>query len=136
MTFELILNVNNTWPSYISSIWPLNYMYLYWISIRFDLKNYNPHCIEVKKKCMYIQIIWCYLQYMRGRGDHDRMVVWFTTTVQSVPIITKFVSLNPVHSEMYLIQHYVIKFVSHLRQVRAFLRVLRFPPPIKLTSMI
>ena len=28
------------------------------------------------------------------------------------------------------VQHYVIKFVSDLRQV--FLRVLRFPPPIKL----
>ena len=32
---------------------------------------------------------------------------------------------------MYSIQHYVIKFVSDLRQVSGFLRVLRFPPPIK-----
>ena len=30
-------------------------------------------------------------------------------------------------------QHYVIKFVSDLRQVGGFLRVLRFPPLIKLT---
>jgi hypothetical protein len=30
-------------------------------------------------------------------------------------------------------QHYVIKFVSDLRQVGGFLRLLRFPPPIKLT---
>jgi len=30
------------------------------------------------------------------------------------------------------IQHYVIKFVSDLLQVGGFLRVLRFPPPIKL----
>ena len=29
---------------------------------------------------------------------------------------------------MYLIQHYVIKFDSDLRQVGGFLRVLRFPP--------
>ena len=29
-----------------------------------------------------------------------------------------------------------IKFVSDLRQVSAFLRVLRYPPPIKLTAMI
>jgi hypothetical protein len=28
------------------------------------------------------------------------------------------------------IQHYVIKFVSDLRHVGGFLRVLRFPPPI------
>jgi hypothetical protein len=32
--------------------------------------------------------------------------------------------------------HYVIKFVSDLRQVGGFLRILRFPPPIKLTAMI
>jgi hypothetical protein len=34
------------------------------------------------------------------------------------------------------IQHYGIKFVSDLPQVGGFLRVLRFPPPIKLTAMI
>jgi hypothetical protein len=34
------------------------------------------------------------------------------------------------------IQHYVIAFVSDLRQVGGFLRVLRFPPPIKLTAAI
>jgi hypothetical protein len=31
------------------------------------------------------------------------------------------------------VQRYVIKFVSALRKVSGFLRVLRFPPPIKLT---
>ena len=31
--------------------------------------------------------------------------------VQSVPITTKVVSSNPVHDKVYLIQHYVIKFV-------------------------
>ena len=36
----------------------------------------------------------------------------------------------------YYIQHYVIKFVSDLRQVGGFLRVLLFPPPIKLTATI
>ena len=48
----------------------------------------------------------------------------------------KDVSSNPVHGEVYSIQHYVIKFVSDLRQVGGFLRVLRFPPPIKLTATI
>jgi hypothetical protein len=38
--------------------------------------------------------------------------------------------------EVYSIQQYVIKFVSDLRQVGGFLRVLRFPPPIKLAAMI
>ena len=50
--------------------------------------------------------------------------------VQLVPITNKVVGSNPVHGEVYLIQHYVIKFVS------GFLRVLRFPPPIKLTATI
>ena len=43
---------------------------------------------------------------------------------------------NPNHGGVYSIQHYVIKFVSDLRQVSGFLRALRFPPPIKLTAMI
>ena len=38
--------------------------------------------------------------------------------------------------EVYLIQHYVIKFVRDLRQVCGFLWVLWFPPPIKLTHHI
>jgi hypothetical protein len=32
-----------------------------------------------------------------------------------LPITTKVVSSNPVHGEVYSIQHYVIKFVSDLR---------------------
>ena len=42
----------------------------------------------------------------------------------------KVVSSNPSCGEMYLIQHYVIKFVSDLQQVSGFLHVLRFPPPV------
>jgi hypothetical protein len=34
--------------------------------------------------------------------------------VQTVPITTKVVSLNPAYGEVYLIQHYVIKFVNDL----------------------
>jgi len=34
------------------------------------------------------------------------------------------------------VQYYVIKFVSDLRQVDGFLRVIRFPPPIQLTATI
>jgi len=82
-----------------------------------------------------------------GGGCHGRdcMVAGFTTTnvhvqnvpMQSVPINTKVVSSNPVHGELNLIQHYVIKFVSDLLQVCCFfLGVFRFPPPIKLTGMI
>ena len=45
-------------------------------------------------------------------------------------------SYGRIYIPVYLIQHYVIKFVSDLRQVGGFLRVLRFPPPIKLTTTI
>ena len=74
-----------------------------------------------------------------NRTDHrgrDRMAVGLQLLVQSVPITTKVVSLNPVHGEVYLIQHYVIAYVSDLRQVCCFLRVFWFPPPIKLTPTI
>ena len=53
-----------------------------------------------------------------------------------MPITTGVVSSNHAFGEVYSIQHYVIKFVSDLRQVGGFLRGLRFPPPIKLTATI
>ena len=65
------------------------------------------------------------------------MIVWVLALllrVQSMLITTKVVRSNPVQDEVYSIQHYVIKFVSDMRQICGFLRVLRFPPPIKLTA--
>jgi len=56
--------------------------------------------------------------------------------MQSMPVITNVVSSNPAHGQVYSIQYYVIKIVSDLRQVGGFLRVLRFPPSIKLTATI
>ena len=49
----------------------------------------------------------------------DCIVVGFITTYA---ITTNDVSSNHAHGEVYLIQHYVIKFVSDLRQVDGFLR--------------
>ena len=72
---------------------------------------------------MLIQI-WIYLLYLSTHSTQLPM--------QSVPIITDVVSSNPAHGEVYSMQHYVIKFVSDLRQVGGFLQVLLFPPPIKL----
>jgi len=51
-------------------------------------------------------------------------------------ITTKVVSSNLVHGKVYWKQHYVIKFVNDVRQVSVFLRVLWFPPPIKMTATI
>ena len=50
------------------------------------------------------------------------------------PLVADKGSSNPAHGELYTIQHYVIKFVSDLRQVGGLVRVLRFPPVIKLTA--
>ena len=61
------------------------------------------------------------------------VIVWYLDLqlpMQAVPIITKVVSSNASNGEVYSIQHYVIKFVSDLRHVGAFLRVLLFPPQI------
>jgi hypothetical protein len=69
----------------------------------------------------------------RGHRGRDHMVVGFTTTCAISPITTKFVSSNLIHGKVTLIQYYVIKFVSDLRQVCGFLR---FPPPIKLAATI
>ena len=56
--------------------------------------------------------------------------------MQSVPISTTVVCSNLAYGDVYSIQHYVIKFVSNLRQVSGFLQVLQFPTPIKLTATI
>ena len=65
------------------------------------------------------------------RGCRDRIVVGFTTTC-AISAYRLVVSSNPVHGEVYLIQHYVIR----LRLVGGFFLVLWFPPPIKLTATI
>jgi hypothetical protein len=64
------------------------------------------------------------------------MVVYLQLLVQTVSIKTEVVSSNPTHGEAYSIQHYVIKFVSDLRQVSGFLSVFRFQPSIKLIAKI
>ena len=65
------------------------------------------------------------------------MVVGFTTTYAiSAYVTTNVMNLNPIHGKVYMIQHYVIKFVIDLWQVVGFLRVLWFPSPIKLTATI
>ena len=75
-----------------------------------------------------------YLTLFKGRRGRDRMVVGFTTTY----------AINVYHQRCCKfesrsgrgVQHYVIKFVSDMRQIGGFLRVLRFPPSIKLTATI
>jgi hypothetical protein len=53
------------------------------------------------------------------------MIVWLLDLqlpMQSVPTITNVVRSNTAHGEVCLIQHYVIKSVSDLRQIGGLLR--------------
>ena len=64
---------------------------------------------------------------------HNCFTRWYlmfsNSSISLVPIITNLVSSNPTYCKVYLIQLYVIKFVTDLC-------VLRFPPTIKLTTTI
>ena len=70
-----------------------------------------------------------------GRRGRDRMVVGHLPR-QSVPITTKVVSSNPALGEVYSVQYYLIKLSVTSGRFGAFLRVLQFPRPIKLTATI
>ena len=68
------------------------------------------------------------------QGAVVAVIVWqldLQLPMQSVAITTAFESRSERG-----VQHYVIKFVRDLRQVGGFLRVLRFPSPIKLIATI
>jgi len=74
------------------------------------------------------------LKVIEERRGGDRMVVGFPTTY-AVSVYHHCCCEFESRSGRG-VQHYVIKFVGDLRQVDGFLRVLRFPPPIKLTATI
>ena len=80
----------------------------------------------------------CLYQSREVRGHVCISVLGVSILPLSTILIFDFgvVSSNPVHGEVYSIQHYVIKFVSDLRQFCGFLWLLRFPLPINLTTTI
>ena len=51
-------------------------------------------------------------------------------------ISTKDVSSNPVHGELYYMQHNVIMFVSDWRKIDGFQRALQFSPTMKLPATV
>jgi hypothetical protein len=71
--------------------------------------------------------------HCRGR---DHIVVGFIITYAISTYRHQRCEFESRSGEMYAIQHYVIKFVSDLRQVSGFLLVFRFHLPIKLTATI
>jgi len=74
-------------------------------------------------------LIFTFLSFSWDRYGRGRMVVEFATTyaISSYHLwCCEFESRSGRG-----VLHYVIKFVSDLRQFGGFLRILRFPPPIK-----
>ena len=75
----------------------------------------TSHSVFIKKTYnLYLYV------HQRDRRGRDCMVAGFTTAYASS-------AHHRVHSDVYSMQHYVIKFFSDLRQVGGFLRVFQFP---------
>ena len=97
----------------------------------------TPSEINPKKRCFRFLFLYSCHLFTRNYFDSLKLyigsynigvvvvvVAWqlnLQLHVQSVPISTKVVSLRLVYGKVYSIQHYVIKFVSDLRQVGGFL---------------
>ena len=92
--------------------------------------------IKVKTALQYITyLLWnkMIIQYtfVLKESGGDRMAVAFTTSF-AISVYHHWSCEFKSHSgEVYSIQHYVIKFVSELRQVSGFFWALQFPPPTK-----
>ena len=85
---------------------------------------------------LYMSFITHVILCVWGRRGRDRMVVGFKTTYAISGSAYHHWCCEFESRSGWGVQHYMIKFVSNLRQVGGFLRVLRFPPPIKLTTTI
>ena len=70
----------------------------------------------------------------RSRDGRNRMLVGFTTTYAIGAYHYRCCEFGSRSGGD--VQHYVITFVKDLRQVCGFLRVLLFPPAIKLTATV
>ena len=107
--------------------------------ICFDLVREIVSFIFVSNIMAFFRICLTYivsLLPLRGRRGRDRdwMIVGFTTTYAISAYHHWCCEFESRSGQG--VQHYVIKFVSDLKQVGGFLRVPRFPPPIKLTATI
>ena len=134
-------HTNTATMAFSFSICSLLTIHYIWTFFKLDISKYSRcfKCVQILHSTFCVQTISMIHSYtivltgltrwLRGHCGRDCMVFVF------VPLTTKAVSSNPVHSEVFLIQHYVM-FVSDLRKVSGFLWVPRFPPPIKLTAMI
>jgi len=81
----------------------------------------------------------CFLWLICKKNNADRPRASVAVMVVIVWQLDLQLPMQSVHFESQPergVQHYVIKFVSDLRHVDGFVRVLRFSAPIKLTATI
>ena len=94
-----------------------------------DLNNIQKYLTKVLYGTEWI--IWSLTPKYRGR---DRMVIGFTSTYAIIAYHHCCCELESRPGRG--LHHHVIKFVSDLQQVGGFLRIIWFPPLIKLTATI
>ena len=132
---------------YVPGVWTILGSWEVYISVNYTLKNSVRLLVYCTKADINSLLLTWYSEKVAHLCNISFTLLCVLMTVNDIysyvyififqmPITTKVVGSNPVHCEVYSIQHYVIKFVSDLQQIDGFLRVLRFPPPIKLTATI
>jgi hypothetical protein len=101
----------------------------------------HSHCRSIFLKTMDRSIVKQLEKEKNSDFNVENFVVmliyWGTIIITNVYTSTLNVrSKLSAHGKVYSLQLYVMNFVSDLRYVGGFLRVLMFPPPIKLTATI
>jgi hypothetical protein len=102
------------------------------VTLLFDINNSIRYTF-VDFIVINVITYFAFLVWKGGHRGNDHMVVGFTT-IYAISAYRHWCCWC-VSRSVSNVQHYVIKFVSVLRQVGGFLRVLRFPPT-KLTATI
>ena len=83
--------------------------------VRIMLKELQRKNCELRTKLIYT--MYAYIFCFQWLNDGFLVIL---VIIQSLPITTKIVSSNPGHGEVYLIQHYVIKFIGDFGAGRWF----------------
>ena len=75
---------------------------------------------HLRRKCRYenhtVDTLWTLKNLVFLRKTLNVLFMYLDTHMLSAPITTKVVTSNTAHGGVYSIQHYVIKFISDLRQ--------------------
>ena len=107
-------------------------LYIFWLCARCQ-KTFSPELQPFSQKFVTIVLTFSLkiiLRQFLSPFHKDYLTTNFNLT-------TKITLTIKILSQVYSIQHYVIKFVSDLRQVvNGFLRVLQCSPPIQLTDIL